>query len=943
MHPRLTIWLWILIAGCTTPSIIATKSIREGDLMNNLNRYEEAIQHYEQFLRISPQLGLHRNHSQEADVCRKLAHAYATQGRYRQSLSYLSKALGIDSTLSTNALEVIDDYRELGVVNAYMGNYREALRYLNTSLQRSERMQNSAKDIRKATLADTYLSLAQVHLTLGNFREAEDFGERALAIYTNIPGESAGRIECNLLLGIVHRHRSNLEEAVRLVSASESIARANNLNTARQHQALAEVYFLQGDTENGIRESMRAIQEAERSQIRPQMVMMYMRMGDAYQKLGDPAQAEYFYQKAMSLKVHMDADTLGFVPSSNMRFAEAQRAFDYYARSGATLGMALVSLRLGELRLQRNEVDSAALMFDAALEGFRKADSKEGMAKVLMELSSIALRKNEPGTALRNLEEARALTIQPDLMWQIEMRRGKIEELQGDAGAAYQSYRKAVGIIEGMRGNISIEELKTLFANTKVEAYDRLIVLLLTSEIPGLSRDAAVREAFGINELSRSRTFLDMLGNKKIEPKNIADTALLEREQLLRLKIQQLTKQQATGDAALIAEELERTQREYDHTLATIKLNNPAYSTVTNVEPPALDEIQSALDARTAVLEYWVSEENLVIWLLSKRGLEVTTLDIGRQNLQRLVRGCRNAVAYRDNTVTQTTLNKLHQLLIAPVQDQLRGFRQIVVVPHRSLHFLPFQALISEKKQFLTEQFLVTYAPSSSILYYCLRRNNKPGSAFLGMALADLQLEQHANLPATKQEVELLAQLYPDAESKFGDACAETFVKENADDFNYVHIATHGVFNEQEPVYSYLLMAPTDEDDGRLTVNEIFSLDINSRLVTLSACETALGDLSEGDELVGLSRAFIYAGSSAVLVSLWKVQDNTTALLMARFHEHLTSGKSAAEALSLAQRDMIHQRALRPGEESPLATLDHPVDHPYYWAPFILVGNGQAQ
>ncbi|MEX2232125.1 MAG: CHAT domain-containing protein [Cyclobacteriaceae bacterium] len=945
-----------IAVACTTPAIIATQSIQQGDRMNNENRYEEAIRHYEEYLKVSPQLGLYRNPSQEADVSRKLAHAYSTQGKYRESFSYLKKALAIDSTISANTLEVIDDYRELGVVKAYMGDYPEAMRYLNKSLSRNEGMDKSAKDIKKTSLADTYLSLAQVHLTLGNFKDADDFGRKALAIYANIPDETAGLIECNLLLGIVHRDRGNLEEAIKNLTASEEISRQQALNTARQHQALGEVYFLQGESEKGIRHKMLAIGQAEKSQIKPQMVMMYMRMGDAYQKLGDPVKAEYFYQKAISIKLNMDADTLGFIPSANMRFADAQKAYHYYSKSGATMGTALVSLRLGELRAQNTHLDSALIMFSTAYEAFKKAGSNEGMAKADLEMAKIYSRKKNYSLATKHLAKAEALTVQPDLAWQIKLRKGAIEESIGLFDSAYQSYKKAIVIIDNMRGNISIEEFKTLFANAKVEVYDRLILLLLNNKINGLTAEQSVREAFGYNEQSRSRTFLDMLGNKKIEPKDIADTALLEKEQLLRLKIQQLAKQQNVSDDVqterLIAEELERTYREFDHVISSIKLNNPAYSTVINVEPPAIGDIQQSLDASTAIVEYWMSDESLIIWVLTKDEISSKTVPVNKKDLQRLLKGCRNGISFQDINMTQKSLKQLHELLISPIKEKISGYKNLVIIPHRSLHFLPYQALLSDKNSFLVEEFFITYAPASSIFYYCQQRQTKPGAAFLGMALADLTIGKHTSLPGTKAEVNLLSQLYTEFESKYGASCEETYIKNNIQKFDYVHIATHGIFNEQEPVYSYLLMSPTEQDDGKLTVREIFALDIKSRFVTLSACETALGELSEGDELVGLSRAFIYAGSAAVLVSLWKVEDSSTALLMTRFHQYMNSGSTAAQALCLAQRDLIHKKMDTPANRN-FRSVDvskltssiniKTIDNPFFWAPFILVGNGHVK
>lgn len=955
MIPRAVIWL-LLLSACTTPAIIATKSVQEGDRMNNANRYDEAIANYEQYLKASAQLGIHRNPSQEADVCRKLSHAYATQGKYRKSFGYLSKALGIDSTLSTNGLQVIDDYRELGIVNAYMGDYKEAMHCLHKSLALSEGMQNSSKDIKKISLADTYLSLAQVHLTLGNFREASQYGEKALALYQHIPGEATGRIECGLLLGLIERDRGNLQKAMLLIRDSEKTSVEQGLNTARQHQALGEIHFLRGESEEGIREKMLAIDEAEKSRIKPQMVMMYIRMGDAYQKLGDQLKAEYFYQKAMAVKIHMDSDTLGFVPSSNMRFAEAEKAYDYYSRTGATMGIALASLRLGELRLQKNDADSALIMFNSALDAFNRAGSNEGIAKTNLELASIYIGKKEYTKASEHLRLARSVTNQPDILWQVELRAGIIAENTGSINVAYASYRKAISIIDGMRASISIEEFKTLFANTKVAAYDRLINLLLNKKPDSLTVPQAVEQAFHYNEQSRSRTFLDMLGNKKIEAKQTADTALLEKEQLLRLKIRQLARREGNPDNNSannrLAEDLEEAYREYDVVLSALKLNNPAYSTMINVQLPPLKDIQRSLDAETAIVEYWVSDESVIIWIVTRNDLHAKIVSIGHRELQRLLRGCRNQIAHHDEESAGKTLTQLRETLIAPVEEHIRGYKNLVVVPHRSLHFLPFQALMSRQGRFLVEDYIISYAPASSVLLYCLQRATPTAVSFLGLALGDLKIGNYDNLPGTKVEVELLSQLYPQSESKYGAACEETFVKNNARNFGYLHIATHGVFNEQEPTYSYLLLSPTDQDDGKLTVQEIFGIDIQSRLVTLSACETALGELTEGDELVGLSRAFIYAGSSAVLVSLWKVEDRSTALLMTRFHEYLAAGNTSAHALCLAQRDLIRKK-ITAVQGSQLRSLDlgrltsglnlNTINDPFFWAPFVLVGNGSVK
>jgi CHAT domain-containing protein len=224
-----------------------------------------------------------------------------------------------------------------------------------------------------------------------------------------------------------------------------------------------------------------------------------------------------------------------------------------------------------------------------------------------------------------------------------------------------------------------------------------------------------------------------------------------------------------------------------------------------------------------------------------------------------------------------------------------------------------------------------------------MTKSNTAPMKLLAGAVGNESLNGFDALPATAIEVSTLGSMYKDdiADDVVGKPFTETFFKTNAHNYAMLHLATHGIFNASQPLHSYLLMHPTDRDDGLLTIDEIFSLELNSDLVALSACETALGDLSRGDELVGLSRAFIYAGAPAVIVSLWKVDDASTAWLMARFHKHLVEGKSMAQALTFAQRELLKSAAVKGNTNVQALKIDAvKASQPDHWAPFILIGDG---
>ena len=954
-------FLWVIfvfLAGCTTPSIVATQAIQRGDAANNQNNYPEAIKNYEQYLSLSPQLGLYRNPQMETAVMRKLAHAYSTQGRYKQAIGQLNKALMVDS-VNNYALSLLEDFRQLGMVYGYSGNFFSAKKYLEKSLSLNEGLENSLKENKRSAAAGIYLSLAQLDMTLGNFKESKNYAWQAWNIYSKIPEEAEGTIEALLIIGIIERETGQLNQAEKYIKQSQELSSNNHFSIGRHAQALSEIYFLKGDPENGIRQMLRAVEEAEKTNIKPQIMNAYIRMGDGYQRMGDQSKANFYYRKAAAIQEEQKGDTLSSSQLLNLRMGDIQKAYNYYQQSGSSIGMAAVNLRLGEQYVQKNKLDSSLYFFEQAKSSYAKTGSVEGLSKACLELGKVYITMQQFEPAKKLLNESFQQTKQPDFQWQIFLGKGRISEGLRLYDSALYWYKKSIETINEMRGNIFIEEFKTLFTNTKVEAYDRIILLLLNhhKEMSGYSNQTAVEESFSYNEQSRSRTFLDMLGNQKIKSKNTNDEALLEREQLLKLKIQQLSKELNSGkDDALrrqLSNELSKAENEYDNLIRQIKLNNAAYSTVISVEPPSTRDIQSKLDASSVIIEYWMSHESLVIWTLSKTNISATIVPVSRKTLHREIVGSRNAIAMQVPDLVDKGLSQLNEYLIKPVEQQIQAYKNLIIVPHKDLHFLPFQALEIKPRQFLVERYDVNYSPSASILYYCLNKKVSSGKRILSLALGDYPIGNFPGLPGTEVEINQLKELYPEIDLKVGQAFSETFLKNNISNQNYIHFATHGVLNKNQPLHSYLLMAPTEQDDGRLTVDEIFSLDIQSRFVTLSACETALGDIGEGDDLVGLSRAFIYAGTPGVIVSLWKVDDSSTAWLMTRFHQYINKGNSAIEALSLAQRDLI-QRNFSPTGNRGLENItlaeslkqvtinrnNSSSRNPYYWAPFIIIGNG---
>jgi CHAT domain-containing protein len=297
----------------------------------------------------------------------------------------------------------------------------------------------------------------------------------------------------------------------------------------------------------------------------------------------------------------------------------------------------------------------------------------------------------------------------------------------------------------------------------------------------------------------------------------------------------------------------------------------------------------------------------------------------------------------------EKSLSELYEMLIQPVEKEISGKKHLVIVPHGMLHYLPFQALLSKERRYLIESFSISYLPSATVLKYARGRNkgNRVDIFAVGNPVTDLP-----PLPAAEQEAQEVSALFEKRLLLIGKQATKPSMKDQSPKYDLLHLSTHGEMIESNPLKSNLRFALSEKDDGKLTVNEIFDMEIKANLVTLSACETALvkgegGDFPQGDDLVGLSRAFIHAGAPSVIASLWMVSDESTVELMRVFYQNLKS-MSKSEALRKAQLDLMKssirlsvERSSRGGAQTTSYPKDMVIEcfHPYFWAPFILLGD----
>lgn len=916
----------IFILSCATPSIMVTQEQTKGDLFFNRHDYPEAIKHYSLMLDASKKLGIYRNLAMESDVNRKIANGYEMIGKYDMALSYVKKAMTLDS-LEKNLLGMIEDCRQEGKIYIYTGLFRNGITSLEKSLALSDGMEQSIKSLHQLSIADTYLSLGQLYAVMGISERSIDYTNKALDLYKQSK-DQRGEMEAYLTLGSIWIDLGDLLISKSFIEQSIKIALQLKVGTSRHYQLMAAILTSAGEYENALRFQGKALQGAKEVGIIAQVVWATIGMGDIYRDLGDFSRAEKYYISAREVKDTMLTSAKSLDASLDLRMGKMLAANKYFASEGSVTGEGISSLRIAELYILKKETDSSMIFLNQSARLFKLVGNRQGLSNVQLFKGKIFVDEGNPLMAKQLLDSACLTTDFPETIWQSWFHLGRLYEKLNQLDKAREAYLNSISVIEKIRGNLTIDEFKSTYFENKREVYDRLIHLLIRMD--------KIVDAFQISEQARARAFYDLLSNKKINFKGAmpGDLVLLEQEK--RIEIQKLYKllQKANVSESVkeegsrqvnmrqIREALDNSQSDYKDILQKIKLVNPAYTEMISAEPVSLTHLQGNLDPKTAVITYWISDKELIYWLITTSSITRKTVDIDKNSLANLIEKTRRSIQSNSQKDVTAGLTQLYSLLITPVERELAMLTNLVIIPNGSLHFIPFQALMNGKGEYLVQRFHLVYSSSASVYILCKAREVKAGSGFMGMALSDISVGNNVGLPGTEDELKKILPLFANNISTFGVQSTESFAKKNAGGYNFIHFATHGSYNYRQPLYSYLLFPPSDDDDGRLNVYEVFEMNINTKLVTLSACETGLGNINQGDELVGLSRAFIFAGSSAVIVSLWSVADYPTSLLMTNFYRYIKN-HNLQEALTLAQRDVIKV-----------------FPQPQYWSPFIIIGNG---
>jgi CHAT domain-containing protein len=332
-----------------------------------------------------------------------------------------------------------------------------------------------------------------------------------------------------------------------------------------------------------------------------------------------------------------------------------------------------------------------------------------------------------------------------------------------------------------------------------------------------------------------------------------------------------------------------------------------------------LATLQRTLAPDERVVQFHALPDRLQAWVVSPSGIQATVLPIKRDDLVELVETFRNSVV-RGRRAAVANADKLGAALLGPLK--LSPGERLVIVPHGPLHYLPFQALRLDGR-YVIETHPVSVAPSMSIAVQLAQRSPRVDANLT--AFGNPRIEDKYDLPGAVVEVEQLAKVFPRNYVYMGAAATKTQFRDAVANAPLMHVAAHAEADQIDPLYSRILLANEGGKQNFLEAREILDMSLQGNaLVTLSACESGLGRIAQGDEVLGFTRSFLSAGTSSLISSLWPVSDDATAILMGTLYAELAKGRDIQQAMQAGQ----------------LAVLKEPrMSHPFFWAPFNLIGN----
>ena len=834
------------------------------------------------------------------ETCRKAARAQldkretaVAMREYRVALD-IAKRLQSDQMMAAATQGVAVCFRRMGQSGQALALYEEALPMAIRSGDHTLE-------------AQYYRGIGNCHRYLGEFTKAIEADQHSVAINREFdnPTELAGSL---FNLGDDYLNTGDLRRAADLYEESESFG-PKTMSQTFVNINLGVVANMLGNYEAAISYLEKSTELAQKDNDNEHLAQSLRNIGDSYEGLGEYAKALESFNHALPLAV---------------------AAHDTDLQSSVLQGRAALYV----------EQSQRALALADMQEGLRLAqqvDSGDTQAMSLAALADLELTLGRTKEGCDHAEQAVTISLRfpsPDVKRTAYDSLGECEVARHETDSARKAFEKAIEAIETSRSQAGGSESDTTrFLEARIAPYYHLLKVDI---------DQGLREqALLIAERAKARQLLDVVRGGKTELAGEMTPGENAEERRLNRRISQLDQQHGSATEpkarAEIQRRLDQAQREMEAFRVKLYASHPTLAAQRgDAVPITLTQSAQLLpDAHTALVEFASTEAELYVFVITRGPsarpvLHTHVIHWPKKELAKETDAFLGKLAARDLSYRESG-ERLYNRLLGPLAADLRDRKLLVFVPDGPLWNLPFQALVTPNGHHLIEEATLFYAPSLTYL----RESRRVPEAVYARSHQLLAMGDPAagGLPETAREVKELVGLYGMGSSKSftgDDALKANWLRE-APNYRILHLATHGFLNARNPMYSYLLFSGKTASDKVFEAREVLRMNLHPELVVLSACETGRGRVAIGEGLVGMSWAFLLAGARTAVVSQWKIDSTSTTRLMIAMHGSLkpvlATRNGAGRASSLQQAALALMRSPE-------------YHHPYYWAGFVMIGNG---
>jgi len=896
--------------------------------------------------------------TQEALNLAEAAVLMAKRLRRKESLALGLRAKANALYSSGDNRAAIEHHQQAFKLYESLGIWKEAARTLSSSIQpmillgeydRAFQAAERAREIFERL--DDRWRLARLEINVGNIYHRQDRFEESIAQYERAysdlmpfkDAEGLAVLLSNMAVCLISLN--DFPRALATYQGARAFCHQNNmpLLVAQADYNIAYLYYLRGEYSQAIEALYAARRACEAIGDAYHFALCHLDLSDIYLELNLSEEAREMahegylrfqklgmgYEAAKTLANEATAcGQQGRTVEALERFSKAREMFE---REKNLVWPWLIDLYQGLLLFHegrhfeaRRLCIAAARFFDHSALAGKAVLAHLLLARIALQVGDFAEAQNETEQSLARLKGLQT----PVLAYQAHLLEGQIAQARNDRVAARRAYLEARQALETLRSRLQGEELKISFVKNKMQVYEALVDLYISGE----GTDASAEDAMAYMEAAKSRSMIEMIfqSGQSLPLGEEGQSDLVRkirdlREELNwyyhRIELEQLRPEEVSlQKLQTLREKAQSQEKELLKTLRELPARERENATLEAPAEFSLKKLQASLPEDAILLEYFSTGDRIVAAVISRQEIKILPLTVLsrvthllqllRFQLSKFRMGSEYVRRFEEPLLraTQSHLESLYGELIAPLRPLLKG-QHLIVVPHGPLHFLPFHAL-RNGQEYLCDAFTVSYAPSATVFSLCQQKSATANAGALVLGIAD------ERAPLILDEVKSVAALLPKSSLHLAGAATSSLLREQGPECSVLHIATHGIYRQDNPMFSGIRLG-----DGYLNLYDLYQMRLNAQLVTLSGCATGMNSVSAGDELLGLQRGLFCAGATTLLLSLWDVHDQSTAQLMLHFYrEFIRTGQMAA-ALQHAMQEL---RKVNP--------------HPYFWAPFVLVG-----